>query len=96
MALNVLRTLSEEIFVYRDEDMDERRYSDLIESLNFTMGHIMPILRRFITEKLVLRERVIESENGNTNIYENLLIAALEVLATLSEWADYRWVMKSG
>jgi predicted transcriptional regulator len=92
MALNVLRTLSEEIFVYKDEDIDERRYSDLIESLNFTMSFIMPTLRRFMTEKLVLRERAInESEEGGAmNIYENLLIAALEVLAALSEWVDYK------
>lgn len=94
MALNVLRTLSEEIFVYKDEDMDEKRHKDLVESLNATMKLVMPILRRFITEKLALRDKLTESKDTNASVYENLVIAALKLLSSLSEWIDYRYMIK--
>jgi hypothetical protein len=85
-----LRTLSDDIFVYKDENIAEKRYSDLVEALNASIRLIMPKLRIFITEKLNMRRRLAESVHQDINIYERLTISALKLLESLCEWVDNR------
>jgi hypothetical protein len=86
-----MRTLSEDIFIYKDEDMDEQRYLDLVNSLHAAVVLIVPILRRFMVEKLRMRRKAIENrEETAARSYEKLVISTLELWVSLSEWTDYQ------
>lgn len=88
--LSTLRTLSEDIFVYIDEDIDENRRLDLTGSLNAAVNVIMPILRKFVAEKLMLRRKSMENGDESIIVYEKLVMSALQLLTSLSEWTDYK------
>lgn len=81
----IVRTLAEDIFIFDDSNIDERRRVDLMSAMAASFDQLIPILVTFLSNCTAYFRAVTEHDTLFDSVQERLTICTLEALAACVE-----------